>query len=168
MEKPRGPRSPLWREEGARFGAVLADRKIGKTAFGITLGRPFHTIHRWTKGFEFGPERQQEAAHALDLPSDAFVVPLAGQGRERHTRAVLARFRATRPLAASLDEAQWQVLRSIRFDEESLRPTVAFYETVAAALMGAIRVDEIVDVATENAALDDALAHKPPLRRRPT
>lgn len=162
--KPRAPRVPHWVKEGERLAAVLAARSIGQTEFAESIGRKFHTVHRWCKGFEFGPENQAIAALALDLPTDAFESDL--KRRERQTRAVLARFKERSSVAASLGEADWLVLRSIRFQDASLRPSVAFYEAVAWALKGAIRVDEIMTVAEENAALDEALAHKPPLRRR--
>jgi hypothetical protein len=165
--KPRGPRLPLWLEEGERLAAILAERNIGKTAFAERLGRRFHTIHRWCSGYEFGPENQATAARELELPVDAFEAPNADKRREKHTRKILATFKATRPVAAGLSDADWQVLKSIKFHDDGLRPTVAFFEAVAFALMGAIRVDEVMSIAADNLAIDETLSHKPPLRRRP-
>lgn len=163
----RRPRVPRWPREGARFAAVLAERRIGKTEFAEKLGRRYHTIHRWTRGFEFGPEHQSEAAAALSLAADAFVVPMsASERRARETRAVLERFAARCPIAQSLTPAQWLVLRSVRFCADEVRPSVALYEAWSFALKGAIRNDEEMRVADENEAIDETLAHKPPLRRQ--
>jgi hypothetical protein len=157
---------PLWVDEGKRLAAELVKRGIGKTAFAEQLRCRFHTIHRWCTGFEFGPENQGIAARALGMAPDAFEAPNAVKRREKHTRAVLAEFRDTRPIAARLSDADWHVLRSIRFHDEGLRPTVAFFEAVAFALAGAIPVDEVMSVAADNLAIDEALSHKPPLRKR--
>lgn len=164
--KPRGPRLPRWKQEGERLEAILIERKIGKTEFAESLGRKFHTVFRWTKGFEFGPKNQADAARQLDLPVDVFAAPNAVKRRERETRNVLAQFAETKPIAKSLTPDEWQVLRSVRFDGDRLRPSMAFFEAMAFALKGAIRFDEIDSVAEENAALDESLSHKPPLRRR--
>jgi hypothetical protein len=165
--KPRGPRVAQWAEEGRRLAALLTKRGIGKTAFGEQIGRKFHTVHRWCLGFEFGPDNQRTAANALNEPPDVFEDPSSAVRRARHTRAVLEEFRATRPVANKLSAADWSVLRSIRFHADGLRPTVAFYEAVALALIHAIPVDEIMRVAADNSAIDATLAHKPPLKRRP-
>jgi hypothetical protein len=147
---------------------VLAERGIGKTEFAVRIGRKFHTVHRWCLGFEFGPDNQRTAAYALELAADAFEAPDAAKRRERHARGVLSRFRATRPVAAGLSDADWQVLRSIKFHDDGLQPTVAFYEAVSFALLGAIRVDEVMTVSAQNSALDESLSHKPPLKKRTT
>jgi transcriptional regulator with XRE-family HTH domain len=161
----RAPRVPHWQREGARLAAILTERGIGQTEFAERLGRKFHNVHRWTRGYEFTPQNQAVAARELGLPPDAFQG--VTQKRERHTRAVLAQFTARCPIAASLTEEEWHVLRSIRFHDATLRPSIAFFEAVSYALKGAIRIDEIQTVAEENAALDESLAHKPPLRRKP-
>jgi hypothetical protein len=165
--KVRGPRVAQWVEEGRRLAALLAKRGIGKTAFGEQIGRKFHTIHRWCLGYEFHPNNQRVAAAALNEPLDVFEDPTSAVRRARHTRAVLEEFRGASPVAKKLGPADWSVLRSIRFHADGLRPTVAFYEAVALALIHAIPVDEILSVAADNSAIDATLAHKPPLKRRP-
>jgi transcriptional regulator with XRE-family HTH domain len=164
--KKRGPRTPRWAREGERLAKILADRGIGQTQFGERIGRKFHTVHRWCKGFEFGPDNQTVAAQALDLPPDAFATPNATKRREREARAVFERFLNEKPIAETLTTEELQILSSIRFLGPGIRPTVAFFESVSYALKGAIRVDEIMSVAEENAALDESIAHKPPLRRK--
>lgn len=164
-EKPK--RSPLWIEEGRRFAAILREKEIGQTEFASRIGRKFHNVHRWTRGYEFDADNQALAARELELPPDAFAAPNAGRHREREARVVLAQFQAEKPIAQSLSQAELAVLKSIRFHDAAPRPSVAFFEAVAFALKGAMGVDEIMSVAEENAALDEALSHKPPLRRRP-
>jgi hypothetical protein len=163
----RGPRMPRWQREGERLAAILLERKLGKTEFAEQLGRRYHTIHRWTLGYEFGPKRQAEAAFKLELAPDAFTAPpTASERRARETRAVLERFERSRPIAQSLTPEEWLVLRSIDFCSDKIRPSVAIYEAFAFAIKGGIRDDEVQSVAEENEALDESLSHKPPLRRK--
>jgi hypothetical protein len=156
----------MWQEQGKRFGDLLVERGIGKTNFAAEHGLAYYHVHRWTLGYAFGPENQAIAARGLNLPDNAFETPDEARTRELETRAVLKRFEREAPVAAALTEADWGVLRSIRFHDAALRPSIAFFTAVAFALKGAIRLDEVASVTAENAALDDALAHKPPLRRR--
>lgn len=164
--KRRGPRVPRWQKEGERFARTLVERGIGQTEFGERIGRKFHTIHRWGKGFEFGPEKQAQAAQALDLPPDAFAVPNLAKRRERETRLVLERFLAERPIAETLTTEELQILSSIRFLGSGIKASVSFFESVAYALKGAIRVDEILSAAEENAAFEESASHKGSPRRK--
>jgi hypothetical protein len=155
----------MWLKEGERFASVLAERGIGKSEYAAQIEHEYYHVHRWTLGYAFGPDNQAIAARGLDLPDDAFAAPDDAAQRELETAAVLKRFERE-PIASALTEADWNVIRSIRFHDAALRPSVAFYTAVAFALKGAIRVDEIAAVAAANAALDESLSHKPPLRRR--
>lgn len=165
--KPKAPpRNPAWATEGARFAAVLEARGIRKSDFAEQIDALYRHVHRWTLGFEFTPDKQARAARGLGLADDAFSEPDAAEQREAETRAVLAQFEREKAIASSLSPSDWRVLRSIRFFDSNLRPSVAFYEAVAYALKGAIRIDEIVSVARENAELDRTLSDKPPLKLR--
>jgi hypothetical protein len=181
----REPRQPGWLKEGKRLAALLKSRKIGRTDFAIWCGVGYHNVYRWCAGFEFTPDNQAIACAALGLEPDALThahperhpldtasprpttrpVRVSVQRRDTEARAVLELFKQ-RPIAAHLTPEHWNLIRSIRFIDAAIRPSVALYEAVALALLGAIPLDEIVDVAELNAELDRTLALKPPLRRR--
>lgn len=158
-------RRAKWVAQGSRLEALLAERGIGKTRFAALLHTEYHKIHRWCLGFGFAREQQKRCAQALEVAEDAFEAPDESERRELEGARVLKRF-LREPIAGALSPEDWRVLKSIRFHDAALRPSVAFYTAVAFALKGAIRVDEVAAVAAENAELDRQLAHKAPLRRR--
>jgi hypothetical protein len=160
--------------------AILAERGISHSDFARECGVAYHNVYRWTRGHEFTEDNQGIACAVIGIKPEALsttrrsALPaieaakrafLAARRRELEAGAVLEAFKA-KPIAASLTAADWSVLKSIRFFDEALRPSVAFFEAVAFALKGAIRVDEIAAVAAENAELDRTLAHKGSLPRR--
>jgi hypothetical protein len=161
---------------------LLHERGLGQTQFAESIGVKFHNIHRWIRGFEFTRFNQRLAARGLLLPDDHFGPQDSGprpstrsdgvahrlqmERHERDTREAFGRFLRESAVAASLAPADIAVLRSIRFTDDGLRPTKAFYEAVSFALKGAIRREEILPVAALNAALDATLARKRPVSRR--
>jgi len=176
-EKTAYQRKPGWPKEGARLKAILAERGIAPTQFAAECGVAYHNVYRWCRGFEFTPENQGIVCAVLELElaalqSDARPgtrgrkpTRLAPRQRELEARTVLEAFKL-KPIAESLTAEDWSVIKSIRFFDAALRPSVGFYEAVAYALKGAIRVDEIAAVAAENAELDRTLSHKGSLPRR--
>jgi hypothetical protein len=156
---------------GPLLKAILTERGIRPTDFARRIGRKYHNVARWFNDREFTPENRGLCTAELGLPLHTFGEAVAARGEDeerlvREAEVVFAAFLNSRPIAAALTAEDREVLESIRFAHKSIRPTVAFYEAVAFALRGAIRVDEILTVAEENARLDRALAHKPPLKRR--
>jgi hypothetical protein len=176
-QKSSTKREPRWLVQGARFADALAKRDLKPADFARKHDVRYMYVNRWVRGFDFPPARQAFAATALGLAPNAFD-PASEELREAaHTAQMLARreaeaahvleaFATTKPIAASLTPADWRILRSIRFLDATVRPSVAFFEAVAYALKGAIRVDEILTYASENDELDRTLSDKPPLRRR--
>lgn len=154
-----------------RLRRLLAERELGQTAFariveettGTKCG--FHNVHRWLNGKEFTARNQERAARALGLAADYFRAPNEAMQREREAREALEQFLAT-DYGRSLTPPQVEVLKTVRFLDPRMRTTPAFYEALAAAVRGHIRMDEVLTVASDNAALDESLAHKPPLKRR--
>lgn len=165
-------RAPLWTREGSELARILHERGISQTALAIRIGTQRKNVNRWCHGFEFAPPNQRVAARALDLPDDHFgrtpcptqraglAERIQAERAEAETREAYGRFLRESKVADALTPADLAVLRSIRFPDESVRPTKAFFEAVSYALLGAIRRDEIVDVARENAALDEAIDRK--------
>jgi hypothetical protein len=178
-------RRPVWFDEGQCLTALMSESELGPSALGRVCGVPYHTIYRWCRGHELTPPNQARACAALGLDPDALQCTPAAQDRARawlwargsvpparapiprvsprqralEQRAVLDAFRA-RPIAAALTAEDWHVIESIRWFDARLRPSAAFYEAVAFALKGAIRVDEMREVARANAELDRTIAHK--------
>lgn len=176
-QKSTSSREPRWLVQAARFGHALKQRGLSPPDFARQSGLKYVWVNRWIRGFDFPPARQAQAAEALGLPLDAFdpaSEELRATAARRETVArreaeaarVLEAFTERCPIAKALTPSDWRVLRSIKFLDADLRPSVAFFEAVAYALRGAIRVDEILSVAEENAELDDSLSRKPPLTRR--
>lgn len=182
--KPARKRRPAhWEAEGRRLATILEERKIRPSTFARSIDRAYYHVYRWRRGLEFTPENQAICCTALGLPpgtlADRNAVRIArehagsappltsptARQAELDAREALEAFSRT-PLAATLSPAQWSVLRSMRFYDPTLRPSVALYNSVAYALHGAIRVDEIASIAAVNSTLDDSLARKPRLPRR--
>lgn len=166
-------RTALWTREGAELSRLLAERNISQSAFALQCGKQRKNVNRWTKGYEFVPENQRLAARALGLPDVYFGQPgrsytqrVQGAERflterlERETREAYGRFLRESRVSEALTPSDLAVLRSIQFPDESVRPTKAFYEAVAYALLGAIRRDEILEVARLNAELDAQIEAK--------
>ncbi len=164
--------------QGARFAAALRERGLTPASFARQHGLKYRWVNRWVRGHDFPPARQAQAAHLLGgLPLDAFD-PASVELREAvarqeviarrqaETERVLEAFAARCPIAAALTPSDWRALRSMKFHDGDLRPSVAMFEVFAYGLKGAVRVDEMLSAAEENAALDDSLAAKPPLKRR--
>ena len=159
----RPKRVPRWQREGKLLAAFLLERNIGKSDFAKKLNRKYLAIHQWTEGYGFEPANQVAAARLLGLADDAF--GSTPPPETTSTRRALRDFRKTR-LGQSLTPAQWRVLQSMRFDDETFPPSVAMFESVAWALKGAIRLDEILPLGTRNAEIDQQVSHTRPRKKR--
>ncbi len=157
---------------GELLRRLLDERGLSKSGFARavrdTTGQEcaYHNVYRWCRDREFTLDNQRRAARTLGLPLDYFARPDAAAERDRETRETLELFLATRPVAQSLTPEQVEVLRSIRFPTDADHPTVSFFESVAFALRGLIRTDEILPLAEKNAKLERTLPEKPPHKRR--
>lgn len=157
----------MWLKEGERLARLLKSKNVGKTEFARSIGREFHTVHRWTKGYEFGPENQGIAALQLNVPPDHFAAPSAAEKRDRATREALEQFtKQWPPMAAALSDADWQVMRSVRFPDPRVQASAEFFRGLAFALLGALRFDELEQSIAENVELSNSLARKPPLPKK--
>lgn len=169
---PPPQRRPLWQREGEELARILGERRATQTWLAHRIGVQRKNVSMWCRGFEFTRANQALAARALDLPDDHFG-PIPPEQRlrgvahrlllerlERETREAFGRFLRESHVATALTPADLDVLRSIRFCDGTTWPTKAFYEAVAFALMGAIRRDEILEMARVNHALDEAIRRK--------
>lgn len=169
-DQPSARGAPLWPQQGAELLRLLHERGISQSALAIRCGTQRKNVNRWTKGYEFTAGNQRLAARALDLPDDHFGRPPQPRGRlaerivaerlEAETREAYGRFLRESRVSEALTPSDLAVLRSIQFPDESVRPTKAFFEAVAYALLGAIRRDEILEVARVNAELDAQIEAK--------
>ncbi len=144
---------------GEKLFRTLDELKVSKTDFAKRVERSYVTVFRWGKDEDFGQEQQELAAAALGLPPDYFDTDNAVERRARAARKVYRDFLKARPeLAAALSQEALGWLRSFRFLDPTIQPSVAFFEAVASAMLGAIRPQDVLSVAAENAELDRRLA----------
>lgn len=167
------PRAARWEPAGAELARLLAERRITQSALALQIGTRRKNVNRWCKGYEFTPANQRLAARALDLPDDHFGAThhppkrgsqladrLLAEQLDAETREAFGRFLRESKVAAAMTAEDLAILRSVRFPDRKVRPTKAFFEAMAYALLGAIRHDEVLDVAHVNAALDATLDAK--------
>lgn len=158
---------------GEQLSRLLKEQKLTKVAFAqrvveleLLTRCDFQKVWKWTQNKGFTRENQRIAARALGVPVDIFECPSAAQSRDKAARALLDQFLQTHPLAKLLTTGDVDVLCSIKFPHPDRQPSRAFFEAVALALTQHIRPDQVVSVATDNAALDRTLATLPRIKRR--
>ena len=144
---------------GEKLFRTLKELDVSKMDFAKRVERSYVTVYRWFKDEDFGPEQQTLAAAALGLPPDYFDTDNAVERRARAARKAYRDFVQTRPeLVAALSQEALGWLRTFRFLDPSIPPSAAFFEAMASAILGAIRPQDVLSVAAENAELDRKLA----------
>lgn len=145
---------------GEKLEAVLRERGISQTDLGRQLGfrSAYDTVHKWTRGRGFSRLNRRRVESALGLRDGFFdgeqAEPAAdAQGADG---AVWDRFLAT-PIAESATPEELDAVRSMRL-ARGMRPTVAFYQSVLAAVKGLIEWERVDEVTAHNEHLDRQLA----------
>lgn len=180
VPSPRKRRAPSPRERrapqpkgspGALLRAILDERNERYGAFAARIGVRYHNVQRWMANREFTPENKGICCVALDLPLDTFGDDAiltrveAAASIRLETKQILDQWLRESPNARGLHRDDIAVMRSVQFAGR-VRPSAEFYDALAYALRGAIRVDEILAVEDDNRAVAESLARKPPLPRR--
>lgn len=150
---------------GRLLNQLLKERHISKAEFARQIKREPHNVYRWCSGKEFDLKNQQQAARGLGLAEDHFSQPDETKKRELETQREFAAF-LRRPYAKRLTQAQIAVIKSLRFVDATVRPSVALYEALASVLLRDIPEHAAMQVAETNDAIDRTAVLGVPLRRR--
>lgn len=144
------PPGELLREalERANTSPTELGKKLGYTT-------PYQTVKRWIDGRGFNAENQRRVAEALGLPANYFTHPDLAAARERYRLRVFSDFVRTEIGRQATSEHR-RILESARFTGDLL-PSVNLYSAWALALQERIPMDQVLEVAEENDALDREL-----------
>jgi transcriptional regulator with XRE-family HTH domain len=146
---------------GELLAEAIERAGLTKAELGRRVGSGYARVHRWTKNQEFTPANRKMAAGVLGLAIDAFDNPDAIDERELERQRAFHDF-LRRPIGKTCPESVLRVLESVRFLDPLPRPSVAFYETCAAVLLGQIPEDEAAALAEYNDGIDRTPPHKRP------
>lgn len=157
---------------GEKLATLLQVRGIQKTELAQRIESAglgpcsYQRVYKWCKNREFVDENRQKVIIALHLPPTFFENAEAALRREKAYQVALKRWLTSSPWAAKLTEADVEVLRRMPLREDADRAHPAFFDSVAAALLGKLRPNKVSRTADLNVGLDRTLASKPPLKHR--
>ena len=174
------PRKPNYLAEATRLEAILRDRNMSKAELARRIKRPYLDVARWCAGHFFTPANQALVCRkGLGLPAKALQSPgaaasaraarkqqpLSKQEADAQALAALAAFEQT-PNGKALSPETWHVLRSIEWNDPTLRPTPLLIEALALKLEGAISAAEVADYIATNTELDRTLSENTTPKKR--